>query len=590
MSGGLSSARRSERPLAWEGARLTASGLLRGGRPEAARRFLRPLFRIARPPASLHLLMAEACRRLGEEEEGFRWLTRAQRHFPQDARVLAKLADLRRKDARPLEALACLQALKAAHPAAGALKIMAFAAVLGWEEDLAAALTEVEALSDAEILAEIGQIDRASGRFAALAPRFGALRARAYRRLSEVGGVEKALAGRWLEAAEGFARSGASREARARLELLRDRLGPLAGVLRLAHLNEDAEPLTAVHQGAPLPLEAAEAAGLIPVEFFIPRAFFADSREEKPPYEAIRRFFRLLAEDLAARPEVCLVFRHQFGWRHALRRTSGRGIGYHTSGAPDPLWRHVQESTLAGRCSADRAGFAGFSSIASDFSAIEAAAVGVAPARIEANFQEMRREFVEGRRSKYPQKGPDFTPEGPYVFVPLQVQTDVVAALGHVSGLEHLRGVVAAHRGSGLRVVVKRHPYCESLSLWRALRELSASGEILLTEAPIHGLIAGCEAVHTVNSGVGLEALLHLKPVWTAGACDYAAAAAGVFRSFAEIAAHRPAPPGAGLAPEQEARIKRFLWFYNRFYALPADERGAAALVADLLEAPRQRP
>ena len=41
----------------------------------------------------------------------------------------------------------------------------------------------------------------------------------------------------------------------------------------------------------------------------------------------------------------------------------------------------------------------------------------------------------------------------------------------------------------------------------------------------IHTLLDKCSAVFTVNSGVGLEALLHNKPVFTFGSADYQAAA-----------------------------------------------------------------
>ena len=47
------------------------------------------------------------------------------------------------------------------------------------------------------------------------------------------------------------------------------------------------------------------------------------------------------------------------------------------------------------------------------------------------------------------------------------------------------------------------------------------TGEILISDASIHQLIEPALAVFTVNSGVGSEALLHLKPVYLFGRADY---------------------------------------------------------------------
>src|SRR5690606_11694616 len=49
--------------------------------------------------------------------------------------------------------------------------------------------------------------------------------------------------------------------------------------------------------------------------------------------------------------------------------------------------------------------------------------------------------------------------------------------------------------------------------------------KVLLSNASIHSLIERAEAVYKVNSGVGLEALLHEKPVVVTGKCDYMYAA-----------------------------------------------------------------
>jgi capsule polysaccharide modification protein KpsS len=80
-------------------------------------------------------------------------------------------------------------------------------------------------------------------------------------------------------------------------------------------------------------------------------------------------------------------------------------------------------------------------------------------------------------------------------------------------------------RGSGVRVVAKRHPYCRSATIERALKDLVAAGDLIVDDGSVRDLIAGALAVVTVNSGVGFEALVHGKPVITTGRSAYGYAA-----------------------------------------------------------------
>src|SRR5690606_11683009 len=99
-----------------------------------------------------------------------------------------------------------------------------------------------------------------------------------------------------------------------------------------------------------------------------------------------------------------------------------------------------------------------------------------------------------------------FSCDGGYVFVPLQMIADEVASLAFIDGLTLVRTLVEVYEGTGVHIVVKRHPYCQSPTVRRTLRRLERQGKILLSNASIHTLIERAEAVYTVNSGVGLEA------------------------------------------------------------------------------------
>ncbi|MNP27298.1 Capsule polysaccharide biosynthesis protein [compost metagenome] len=127
--------------------------------------------------------------------------------------------------------------------------------------------------------------------------------------------------------------------------------------------------------------------------------------------------------------------------------------------------------------------------------------------------------------------------EGDYVFVALQIPTDTVAALAYITGAELVQTVAEHYLHTGVKVRVKRHPYCNSMTVQKTLDNLVKAGAIEISDASVHDLIADAKAVFTVNSGVGLEALLHQKPVVVTGDCDYSYAVAAQPRSIDELKA-----------------------------------------------------
>src|SRR5690606_19551086 len=134
--------------------------------------------------------------------------------------------------------------------------------------------------------------------------------------------------------------------------------------------------------------------------------------------------------------------------------------------------------------------------------------------------------------------------------------------LSDIDTLSLLRALIGWTRASGGAVVVKRHPMCRSKEIGEALREAEEAGSIRVSDASIHQLIASARCVVTVNSGVGAEALLQLKPVVTTGRSDYAAATRRV-RSQEELYAVLDSGDWVVAGEEQ---IKQFLWFYTKQY------------------------
>ena len=124
----------------------------------------------------------------------------------------------------------------------------------------------------------------------------------------------------------------------------------------------------------------------------------------------------------------------------------------------------------------------------------------------------------------------------------MQVPGDSVLALSSLTPYEFCNLITEKFAGTAYNIIVKQHPK-DSTNLLEdcgadvttkgpftglaELRRNIAERKCLLVNGNIHDLTTGAEGVFTVNSGVGLEALLLTRPVfvWGKSLYDYAATA-----------------------------------------------------------------
>jgi Capsule polysaccharide biosynthesis protein len=170
--------------------------------------------------------------------------------------------------------------------------------------------------------------------------------------------------------------------------------------------------------------------------------------------------------------------------------------------------------------SLDQQGYSGWSKFADlDPSALNSIDQELADSWFEADCERI----VSQNMSKYAQpagsKAPDL-PQ-PWIFIALQTVNDAVQQLAHIPMLDMLTEVAEVGNRIGIPVVVKRHPRCRSDEVKAALESGVQTKRFAISDASIHQLIGGSCAVCTVNSSVGAEALLHLKPVYLFGRSEY---------------------------------------------------------------------
>lgn len=283
----------------------------------------------------------------------------------------------------------------------------------------------------------------------------------------------------------------------------------------------------------------------------------------------------------------------QDGWTILPRIQAGfRGSSTVSGLYPSATWHttevgilgqvHLKVGTLNSHIIIDDRGYSGWSSLARKD--LESIIESVSAEDADDQIKHLNETLVEQGRSKFKQSHTENVPDiGPYIFFPMQIMTDSVAQLAHIDGITLLKALSQWGKNSKYKIVVKRHPKCQSYNVSDALRIEQRLGRIILSNAPIHSLIAGAEAVVTVNSGSGAEALLHLKPVITTGDSDYSAATALVRTKEKLFEALNRLPE----LPVSQEEIKRFLWVYSKHYQVhPDDYASVTARVRELIAPP----
>jgi hypothetical protein len=118
-------------------------------------------------------------------------------------------------------------------------------------------------------------------------------------------------------------------------------------------------------------------------------------------------------------------------------------------------------------------------------------------------------------------------PQNEFLFVALQVENDSVMILKQIETIKMIERVIEVSNIVGLPVVIKCHPKAPNshkISLYvKRLRDNveTKNKNIFISEGNVKELLNRCKAVFIVNSGVGFEGLIRLKPVFTFGKADY---------------------------------------------------------------------
>jgi hypothetical protein len=263
---------------------------------------------------------------------------------------------------------------------------------------------------------------------------------------------------------------------------------------------------------------------------YLPHVFYnvetdrqKETRQDKFFIETRNAFLKIISFLLANK--IGMIFKNQFHNGKIDSRGIPAKINYvfshHTRSHENKqkfVHFHVKQSPISGYVMVDTKGYSGWAASA-DINDNQMSSVS--DLTVESFFKEKCEPLIENKATKYTQSDADFIVEGEYVFCAMQILTDSVAQLAHINSLDMVQNTVEALEGTKYKVVIKRHPLCKSNEVTTVLEKLSKSNSVIISEADIYKIIPNCKAVITVNSGVGLEALIMGKKVFTTGRAEY---------------------------------------------------------------------
>lgn len=236
-------------------------------------------------------------------------------------------------------------------------------------------------------------------------------------------------------------------------------------------------------------------------------------------------------------------------------------ISYHTHGKKLNTI-HYKAADVPNFVVFDLGGYSGWSTL----SAINAGTFTKISTKVASDwFRSFQENITRNNISKYqqPEINASHLERKKYIFVALQVYDDSTQTLANISMLRMLDIIVEKYYGTEFLIVVKRHPLCRNSAIQEKIHHYTKYGKIITDNSSIHLLIKHSAAVFTVNSGVGSEALMYFKPVYTFGECDYQSAAIPI-RSEEQFF-KMPLEPKKQLS---DIDIIKFLYFYRNNYLI----------------------
>lgn len=320
------------------------------------------------------------------------------------------------------------------------------------------------------------------------------------------------------------------------------------------------------------------------VIFYIPEVFLKTKRNDiDPAFPRIREMFRNLLKEVQNQ-NVYIIPKIQFSEKKIpLECPTLKVISYHTTGKESNNLR-IKESSFKNQFTMDPYGYSGWHSIVSITEhEVDLLLEHIPNDIIEAFYNDVSQKIVLSNESIYNQNNKEereYFGGEPFYFLPLQSLDDSDRKLACISTYELAEKLIQYSDQYYFNLVIKRHPMCESIEIHKLLKSTKRKHRVIISEDTTHSIIDKCSAIFTVNSDVGFEALLHLKPVITTGFSSYNVATC-LIQNDLELKLFLKENNDFC----DEEFIKKFLYLYfNRFVCSSTDKAKMSRIIKVFLE------
>jgi len=177
--------------------------------------------------------------------------------------------------------------------------------------------------------------------------------------------------------------------------------------------------------------------------------------------------------------------------------------------------------------------------------------------------------YCQAKISKFPQSSKKISLDNDriYYFFSMQTINDTVIRKGFIDQFTAIICILSQFQNTNKILLVKRHPLDNTQITQKFLNQIVSHPNCKVVDHNIHDLISASEATICINSGVGIEALIHLKPVFTLGESDYGIATT-VLKSKSELCSQMQKKPEI----KEPNFIRQFLYFFLNYHTYKNDE------------------
>lgn len=191
----------------------------------------------------------------------------------------------------------------------------------------------------------------------------------------------------------------------------------------------------------------------------------------------------------------------------------------HTIGESHPQIFRWKIGYLDKTITFDETGYSGWSSLAKNPEIVFSKKITKSMA--ERNFKKLQNHYIAKNISKYEQTHSNFIFPEKFIFFPLQTLNDTVMLQSNFDPFTLINHIIEMLYKKGIPLVIKRHPFCDNQLLEKILLDYEKQKKVILFNGSIHDALSKASTIYVINSGVGFEALMHLKPVVSFGKSDY---------------------------------------------------------------------